>query len=167
MRLDQLLIYPEAPRDTKPLEAGISADTPLPRALEAMVSEQSGSVVLNDSSEHRPLTSWQALQGLARMLPYDEEYSEIEISCPVHLYSASALTLAAEDADAPVISLLAYPAEAGNLSVYMRINRADPSQAVRSIERHGFTVTRSSGIENIEEEISRERLEELQHYLNI
>lgn len=166
MDIAEILTYPDTPANTKSPQR-MSDDSSLAKVISVMANEQTDSVILCNEDQSRTLTAWQALQGVAQMLPYSDEYSDIQLSCPAHLYSASALTLAAEDADAPVISLLAYPAEPGMLNIYMRINRTDPSQAVRSLERHGFNVTRASGPENIDEQISRERLLELQHYLNI
>ncbi|MCM1320217.1 MAG: hypothetical protein NC217_07540 [Muribaculaceae bacterium] len=166
MKIDKAMTYPPAPASNQATQS-ITTDSSLTQAIATLVNEQAAAVQVKDGPEAHTLTAWQALQGVAQMLPYSDEYSDIEISCPIHLYSASALTLAAEDADAPVISLLAYPGEYGLLTVFMRINRTDPSQAVRSLERHGYTVTHATGPENADEELSRERLEELQHYLNI
>jgi len=97
------------------------------------------------------------------------EYSEIRLKCPARRYSASSIAMAAEDADAAVVALLACPSSKGDgmFEVYLRINRVDPSRAVRSLERHGFTVSEASGSEYADEELSRERISELQHYLNI
>ncbi|MCM1004906.1 MAG: hypothetical protein NC402_01265 [Prevotella sp.] len=165
MNVSDILTYPrEAKGFGKP---GLPVSASMSQVLAAMVNEQSASVSVSDDLQTHTLTDWQMLQALGHMLPYNDECSEIEITCPANSYSASALTLAAEDADAPVLSLLAYPADAGMLNVYLRINRSDPSQAVRSLERHGFTVTNATGAEYADAEMSRERWEELQHYLNI
>lgn len=103
------------------------------------------------------------------MLDCGSEYSEIWLRCPARCYSASSIAMAAEDADAAVVALLACPSSAGEgmFEVYLRINRVDPSRTVRSLERHGFTVSEAAGPEYADEELSRERLRELQHYLNI
>lgn len=82
-------------------------------------------------------------------------------------YSASSIARAVEDADATIISLLAYPHDDGMLHVYLCINRLDPSHAVRSLERYGYSVAGASGVEYTDAGLSRQRISELQRYLNI
>lgn len=168
MNVQEILTYPAAPQSACPTGAGLPHTASLPRLLSTMTGESAGSLAVDmPEAPQRSLTAWQLLQSVAKLLWYSDEISDIELRCPTRSYSASALTLAAEDADAPVLSLLAYPAGEGMLDVYMRVGRSDPSAAVRSLERHGFSVTRAGGAEYADAELSRARIQELQHYLSI
>lgn len=167
MNAEELLTYPAKPVSSAGVPCVVGSDASVPVVLECMLTHGVERVRVA-GREDADIDAWQVLQGVGGMLVYEAESSEIEVVCPAHAYSASALSYAAEDADASVISLLAYPdGESGMLSVYMRINRRDPSHAVRSLERHGFEVVRACGAQDADVALSRERLEELQHYLNI
>lgn len=147
----------------------VSADAMLSEVLAAMTRNTTDTLSVEVPESLQFITERQTLTALADMLYYDSEYSELQVSCPTQLYSASSIALAAEDADAAVVSLLAYPSQrnSGELDVYIRINRSDPSRTIRSLERRGYTVTEAKGADYTDEELSRERLSELQHYLNI
>lgn len=109
----------------------------------------------------------QLLETINRIFPESEEHSDITLVCTPAEYSASSIARAVEDADATLVSLVAYPLREGLLYLFLRINRLDPSHTVRSLERYGYTVTRAEGIINADAGLSRQRLEELNHYLNI
>lgn len=165
MNVQEILTYPASPRHEGARPPEVSHNATLPAVLEAMAG--ASCPVLSVQGGDGSLTAWQTLLALARMMPHSDEFSEILVVSDPLTYSASAIARAVEDSDAALISLLAYPDGEGRLCVYLRINRADPSHAVRSLERYGFPVSHAFGPENSDAELSEQRLTELRHYLNI
>ena len=169
MNARDILTYSVTPVSRHEDVVTVSADAMLAEVFAAMTRNATHTVLIEGADASQSITPGQAVTAMADMLYYDSECSELQLNCPAHLYSASSIALAAEDADAAVVSLLAYPSihNQGELNVYLRINRSDPSRTIRSLERRGYTVSAAKGADYTDEELTRERLSELQHYLNI
>lgn len=167
MNAQELLTYPASPQSACAEPPLVDGGAPLAAVLDTMAGASCPVVDVHSADRLIPLTAWQVLQAMARMMPHSDECSEIMAHADNRTYSASAVSRAVEDTDASLISLLTYPDGEGGLNVYLRINRADPSHAARSLERYGYPVTYTHGAENYESELSEQRLTELQHYLNI
>ena len=167
MNAQESLTYPASPPSACADTPVVDGSAPLAAVMDAMAGASCPVVEVHSADRIAPLTAWQVLQALARMIPHSDEFSEIMAHADNRTYSASAIARAVEDTDASLISLLTYPDGEGGLNVYLRINRADPSHAARSLERYGYPVTYTHGAENYESELSEQRLTELQHYLNI
>lgn len=167
MNAQELLTYPASPQSAPSGTPRVDGSAPLAAVMDAMTGASCPVVEVHSADRIAPLTSWQILQAVTRMMPHSDEFSEIMAHADNRTYSASAMARAVEDSDASLISLLTYPDDEGGLNVYLRINRADPSHAARSLERYGYSVTYAHGPENSEAELSEQRLTELQHYLNI
>ena len=149
MNAHELLTYPAEPHPLVTSVPRVEESAPLSAVLEAMTLSGSPALNVTGPQNESPLTAWQVLQALSVLLPHSDEYSELM------------------DTEASLISMLAYPAGDGDINVYLRINRADPSHAVRSLERYGYFVAYAHGAENSQAELTAERILELQHYLNI
>ena len=161
MNAHELLTYPAEPHPLVTSVPRVEESAPLSAVLEAMTLSGSPALNVTGPQNESPLTAWQVLQALSVLLPHSDEYSELMVRTDTRSYSASALARAVEDTEASLISMLAYPAGDGDINVYLRINRADPSHAVRSLERYGYFVAYAQA------ELTAERILELQHYLNI
>lgn len=164
MDVQEISTYPPSPECAESAVPQVQEGATLPAMLSAMTGSSCPVLAVGSGST---LTSWQLLRALARMLPHSDEFSEIEAVSMPSDYSASSVARAVEDADASLLSLLVYPDETGMLALYLRINRADPSHAVRSLGRYGYTVTRARGAGDSDAALAAERLSELQHYLDI
>ena len=167
MNAHELLTYPAEPHPLVTSVPRVEESAPLSAVLEAMTLSGSPALNVTGPQNESPLTAWQVLQALSVLLPHSDEYSELMVRTDTRSYSASALARAVEDTEASLISMLAYPAGDGDINVYLRINRADPSHAVRSLERYGYFVAYAHGAENSQAELTADGILELQHYLNI
>lgn len=104
---------------------------------------------------------------MARMFPLSEDVSVVALKCEAHRYSASVIARAVEDADANLLAMLTYPADAGEMYILLRVGMRDPSAVARSLERYGFSVESVYGRMNADAVLAAERLLELNSYLNV
>lgn len=107
------------------------------------------------------------LEALGRQIAPRYDCSLIELVCAPHDYSASMIARAIEDTDAHLVDLFTVPSDDGSLHVTLRIRCEDPTAAVHSLERYGYTVTDSFGHGNIEASASLERLLALRALINV
>lgn len=109
------------------------------------------------------------LDGLGRMIAPRDDSSIITVECPVSSFSASGIARAVEDSDAQLVDLLSQPSDRGKLKVTLRVRHTDPTEAVLSLERHGFEVVDSHGAESSSRyaEVALDRLLSLQSFLNV
>lgn len=117
---------------------------------------------------------------LDRLYPSFGDTSRILISCHKSDYSASKIARAVEDADAHILNLNIVTAfrdmykisdenDTDTISVDIRIDRADPTPTIRSLQRYGYNIENvSSAITNDSNTDSiRERINEILHYLEL
>lgn len=136
----------------------------LPKLFETPSRELS--VVENDR-EIGVIDAQSMLDALGRLIASRYDCSIIEVECSPVDYSASALARAVEDTDAHLVDMFSLPSDEGHLKVTLRIRCEDPTAAVHSLERYGYTVTEVFGHENMEATASLERLLALQALINI
>jgi hypothetical protein len=108
---------------------------------------------------------------LSRFFPPQAEECRLTICCRPSQYSASVIARAVEDCDAHLINLnvTADKSAEGDLVVDLRINHRHGEAVARSLERYGYDVVSINGgaDDDPTEELARERIGELLHYLNI
>ena len=109
------------------------------------------------------------LEGLGRMIAARDDCSVIMVECLPQDYSASHMAHAVEDSDAHLVDLFSVPADNGMIHVTLRVRHSDPTAAVRSLERYGYTVLEaySSGNSIQSMEIATERLLSLQALMKV
>ena len=137
----------------------------LPRLLDTStrslaVTEEGGDVI-------GVITESSLLEGLGRLIAPRDDSSVITLECRPEDYSASLIAHAVEDADIHLVDLWSAPAAGGMLAVTLRVRSLDPSVAVRSLERYGFTVRDASAHDMMLREVAGERLLALQTLLNV
>lgn len=138
----------------------------IPRLLD---SAQRQLIVADEGETLGVIDQTSLLEGIGRMIAARDDCSIITIECVPQDYCASMLAHAVEDSDAHLVDLLTSPAENGMLRVTLRVRHSDPTAAVRSLERYGFTVVEaySSGNSIQSMEIATERLLSLQALMNV
>ncbi len=108
---------------------------------------------------------------LDRLFPAYGDTSSVVVSCMRADYSASRLARAVEDADAHLLNLNVLAPEGsdytGRACIALRIDRADPSAVVRSLERYGYAVEDVSVPVDESLDSARDRVRELLRYLEV
>ena len=147
----------------------VSAGMHLLEVLPQLVESPTHQLKVTDSenSELGMIDSHSLLEAMARQIASRYDCSIIEINCAPADYSASALARAVEDTDAHLVDLLTAPTDEGMLHVTLRVRCEDPTAAVHSLERYGYTVTEMYGHENVDVTASVERLLALQALINV
>lgn len=107
------------------------------------------------------------LEGLGRLIAPRDDSSIIVVSTTPSAFSASSIAHAVEDVDTHLVDLWSSPGADGSLTVTLRVRSTDPSQAVASLERYGYTVLETSATERQDAEVAMERLLSLQTLLNV
>lgn len=106
----------------------------------------------------------------AGLFPAVGESCDILLRSPRADYSASVIARAVEDCDAHVLNLNVtdtLPSD-GYVSVALRINRSRGAAVARSLERYGYEVIAVSGDNDDPlSEVTRDRVNELLHYLDV
>lgn len=149
---------------------GIEADMPLldvlPRLLDSKKRELT---VMAEGEKLGIIDQTSLLEGIGRMIAPRDDCSIIIVECNPEDYSASLLAHAVEDSDAHLVDLFSVPGENGMVKVTLRVRHTDPTAAVRSLERYGFSVISSfaSGGSIQSLEIATERLLSLQALMNV
>ena len=84
-------------------------------------------------------------------------------------YAASRLAHAVEDSDTQLLGLSISEATDydGRITVNLLVNRADPTPAIRSLERYGFRVVDATMPAVIDDDTARLRALELLHILEL
>lgn len=167
MTISEIEQYHPTPTTPSDSVRAISYGAMLCELLERFSDYRPQEAAPDAAPETAHISEAQMLSALSTMIPHTGEESEIHLCCSVQTYSASTIAHAIEDVDATLLSLLAYPTRPGLLDVYLRINQADPSRAARSLERYGLTVSDARGTYDADVEAGMQRLDELQHFLNI
>lgn len=108
----------------------------------------------------------------ALLYPRVDDSSEIAVYCLPQQYSASEICRAVEDCDAHVLNLNVSSEQtgAGEIVVYIRVNRLHLTPILRSIERFGYTaIPLSAPTEGAYDDLdrARDRTNELLHYLEM
>ncbi|MCM1291307.1 MAG: hypothetical protein NC201_00465 [Prevotella sp.] len=146
----------------------VAASTPLLQVLPLLLDTPDRRLTVTDNREVIGIIDESSmLTALGTFLSARDDSSEIVVECPPEMYSASSLAHAVEDVDAHLVDLISHPAENGKVRVTLRVRHTDPSAAVRSLERYGYTVTEASGDSYADARLSDERLSALQVYLNV
>ncbi|MDD6890251.1 MAG: hypothetical protein PUD39_08330 [Bacteroidales bacterium] len=105
------------------------------------------------------------------LFPPSADVSSLVVACKSQDYSASAIARAVEDCDAHVVNLnvLSRPGRCGELQVSLRIDRRNPSRAVRSLQRYGYEVVEVDSPDGFDAdaEQARSRANELLRYLEM
>ena len=107
------------------------------------------------------------LEGLGRMIVPRDDSSIIVVSTTPSGYSASSLAHAVEDVDTHLVDFWSAPGEGDTIRVTLRVRCSDPSPVVASLERYGFTIEETSGVDNRDVEVAMERLLSLKTLLNV
>lgn len=148
----------------------VQADMPLLELLPRLLDTPGREVEVNDGTLSLGVVDQTSLlEGLARMIAPRDDCSEVTIECRAEDYSASSIAHAVEDSDAHLVDMLSTPSSDGHIRVTLRLRHSDPSAAMRSLERHDFSVVEahaaSDGMRDAE--IAAERLLALQTLLNV
>lgn len=151
--------------------AKVTADTPALALLPRLLDSPTASLEVTDGGGDTMgvVDAMAMLRGLDAMLDTAAESSWIDIDIPSADYSASAIARAVEDADANMLDMITspHPSSQSLLRVTLRVSHTDPSAVVRSLRRYGFEVVSELPETAADLETTRERLSQLQLYLNI
>lgn len=148
----------------------VDSDMPLIDVLPRLLDTSERELVVTEEGEVQGIIDQTSLlEGLGRMIAPRDDSSVITVECAPEDYSASVLAHAVEDSDAHLVDLFTTPGENGNLLVTLRVRHADPTAAVRSLERYDFHVVdaHASGDVMQSVEIATERLLALQALMNV
>ena len=169
MTAKDILSYKKPDTTTNP-NLQVEAEMPLldiiPRLLDSPGRELT---VVEEGEEIGVIDQTSLLEGIGKMIAPRDDCSIIAIECSPEEYSASVLAHAVEDSDAHLVDLFSVPSENGHLKVTLRVRHSDPTAAVRSLERYGFSVLEAhSSADTIQSlEIATERLLALQVLMNV
>lgn len=150
--------------------ARVEADMPLLEVLPRLLDSPGRELVVEESGQQiGVVTERSLLEGLGRMIAARDDCSVVTVECRPGDYSASALAHAVEDSDAHLVDMFTTPQSDGQLRVTLRVRHADPTAAVRSLERYDYHVVEAhgAGSDVREAEIAAERLLSLQTILNV
>lgn len=148
----------------------VESDMPVIEVLPRLLDSPEGKIgVAEDGINIGVIDRDSMLEGLGRMIAARDDCSVITVECLPEEYSASQLAHAVEDSDAHLVDLFTVPGREGRLIVTLRVRHRDPSAAVRSLERYDFNVVeaRGSGSDNMNLELSAERLLALRTLMNV
>lgn len=156
--------------DQEALSLRVASDLPmmevLPRLLEAP-GHRVAVVNAADESVMGVIDEKSFMEGLGHFVAPRDDSSTVVVECRPEAYSASEIARAVEDADAALVDLWSVPTQDGMIRVTLRVRHSDPSMAVRSLERYGYTVIETHGSENADAQLAAERLATLSLYLNV
>lgn len=107
------------------------------------------------------------LEGLGRLIADRDDSSVIAVECDPAQYSASMLAHAVEDSNAHLVDLISHPGENGKLNVTLRVRSEDPTEAMRNLERYGYSVVEHSNGSDAATSILAERIAALQALINV
>lgn len=109
------------------------------------------------------------IKAAAKLFPAVDESCEITLQCPRHDYSASIIARAVEDCNAHLLNLNVIEEKGPDdrLTVLLRIDHLTGDAVARSLERYGYFVTEVAGSDERMSETTRERINELMHYLDV
>lgn len=107
------------------------------------------------------------LEGLGRMIVARDDSSVVVVKTTPAAFSASSLAHAVEDVDTHLVDFWSAPDSDGSILVTLRVRATDPSSVVASLERYGYSVVESSGMQSRDAEVAMERLMSLQALLNV
>lgn len=124
-------------------------------------------VVSMDGRQIGVIDQTSLLEGLGRMIVARDDSSVVTIECDPQEYSASLLAHAVEDADAHLVDLFSAPGEGGRLRVTLRVRSLDPTAAIHSLERYGYSVVESGNGDAEIDDTLAERLASLQALINV
>ena len=148
----------------------VNADMPVIEVVSHLLDAPQRIVGVEEQGEFLGIIDQTSLlEGLGRMIAPRDDCSVISVECAPDDYSASVLSHAIEDTDAHLVDLLTVPASNGMVKVTMRVRHADPTSAVRSLERYGYNVVEVHGATEAPQslEITAERLLSLQALMNV
>lgn len=152
--------------DIRGLETA-SAGTSLFDLVQMMAEgERSVLLVAEEGINIGIITARDVLGALSTWFAARDDASTVVLECQLEDYSASLIAHAVEDADAHLLSLLTAPSEEG-MRVTLRVRLADPSPAIRSLERYGFRVIDATGAPGADMTALDERLAALQAFLDV
>lgn len=157
------LLNPEDRPTASP--APLSPDASLAHVLQALTESREEYVTVAESDS--TIDTRKAVAALATLIPDVPDSSVIELSCLPGQYTASGIARAIEDADANLITLMSYQTPDDMINVSLRIDHADPSAAVHSLERYGYSIRQAYGSSYSDVTLTQERISALQRYLNI
>ncbi len=147
---------------------GVEADMPLVDVLPRLLDAPGRLLEVKDSGMPvGTIDETSMLTALGCMLAVRDDCSVVTLECRPEDYSASLIAHAVEDAEVHLVDLWSVPAEEGWLRVTLRVRCLDPSAVVHSLERYDFRVVEAHGARYYDPEVSRERMEALQLYLNV
>lgn len=103
------------------------------------------------------------------LYPMHEGSSHLLIGCRGADYAASRIVNAVEDCDATLLNLnvMLDPDNRYELLVDIRVNRVSGASIARSLERYGYDVIEFESDSEVDDELTRRRIEELLRYINI
>ena len=108
---------------------------------------------------------------LDRLFPPVEESSTILLACRRGDFSASRIARAVEDCDAHLINLnVTTDGEAygdSRIVAELRVTHRNPDAVSRSLERYGYEVIGTEGITAADDNLIRDRYDELMGYLGL
>lgn len=105
----------------------------------------------------------------ARLFPAVDESSELIVECARHDYSASAIARAVEDCNAHILNLNVTDDNRldNRITVALRINHSQGEAVARSLARYGYDVIAIIGNDDPLSDVTKERINELIHYLEL
>ncbi len=113
------------------------------------------------------IDSQSLIDGLCKTIVARDDSSIINLKCSHHDYSASAIAMAVEDADAHLVDMFSSPSDDEKINVCLRVRHFDPTAAANSLRRHGFEVVSTFSKQSVHAEIAAERLAHLAALLNV
>lgn len=146
----------------------VSGETLLPELLHILLDTPERAVGVMDGEEFLGVVDQcSLLEGLGWLLMPRDDSSTLVVETTPGSYSASKIAYAVEDADVHLVDLWSSPGPEGTIMVTLRVRATDPSGVASSLERYGYKVVESFGIEGNANDIAMERLMSLQALLNV
>ncbi len=156
-------LYPEG--------KAVKASAPLSLVLERMASGAETVPVVDDDTEERLgiIDRMSMLGALSSLFPQLNEYSELTVTCPPSMYSASAIAHAVEDADAHLLNMnvIGGTEPDSPTTILIRVNHSRGESVARSLARYGYDTLSIAGTPGIFNADMVERVNALLHYLEV
>lgn len=149
----------------------VKASAPLSLVLEHMASGAEVVPVVDDDTGERlgAVDSMSMLVALSSLFPQLKEYSELMVTCPPSMYSASAIAHAVEDADAHLLNLNVVGGTEPDspTTILIRVNHSRGESVARSLARYGYDTLSMTGTPGAFNADMVDRVNALLHYLEV
>lgn len=152
------------------LKRSISVSAPMALTISVVEDSSDVPVAVIDESTGKCVGQIDAkgiVAMMSKVFPVAEESVELTITCRAGQYSASSIAHAVEDVDAHLLNLNVLDAgvcPSDNVHVAIRVGHSRAESVVRSLYRYGYEVVEIAGMSY---DLSRRRVDELIHYLEV